>query len=222
MSAAGDSDLQRKTGAAGRCRQAGVVGRLGRKPKPTKTSGSGPTITPTCSARSGGGCATANSSPRPDQDAGCRRFAETAELDRLGACSEWTWLTIGLRLWAGGDKPGLPTDVTMEVHHASYYRNAGSCLQDPGTRWIFRKEHRRCHPECHNPRIKDRSRDEMVRSRANARPYRKRVCSPLPGRLASWIYTRGVMLGQSPLTPSCKALGVAIPTALLARADEGD
>src|ERR1700730_13529789 len=91
-----------------------------------------------------------------------------------------------------------PTDLSTEVRHASYYRNAGSCLQDPGTRWIFRKEHRRCHSECRNPRIKDHSRDEMVRSRANARPYRKWVCSPLSGRLASWIYTREVMLGRSP------------------------
>ena len=45
----------------GRCRQAGVVGRLGARPKPTRTSGSGPTIIPTCSARSTGGCATASS-----------------------------------------------------------------------------------------------------------------------------------------------------------------
>jgi hypothetical protein len=38
----------------------------------------------------------------------------------------------------------------------------------------------------------------MVRSRANERPYRKWVCWPLPGHLASWIYTRGVILGERP------------------------
>src|ERR1700676_5042823 len=122
---------------------------------------------------------------------------------------------MGLRLWSGGGSGqeeislDCPTDLTTEVRHASYYRNAGSCLQDPGTRWIFRQEHRRCHSECHNPRIKDHSRDEMVRSRANARPYRKWVCSPLSGRLASWIYTREVMLGRSPSLLPAKALGVS-------------
>src|SRR6202011_6008534 len=91
-----------------------------------------------------------------------------------------------------------PTDITPEVRHARYYRNEGSCLQDPGTRRIFRKKYRRCYSECHNPRIKDHSRYEMVRSRANERPYRKWVCSPLPGHLASWIYARGVILGKTP------------------------
>src|SRR6476660_6508364 len=35
----------------------------GPRPRPTKCSGSGPTIIPTCSARSTGGCATASNSP---------------------------------------------------------------------------------------------------------------------------------------------------------------
>jgi hypothetical protein len=34
----------------------------------------------------------------------------------------------------------------------------------------------------------------MVRSRANERPYRKRLCPTLPGHFASWIHTRGVVL----------------------------
>src|ERR1700730_15199130 len=91
-----------------------------------------------------------------------------------------------------------PTDITPEVRHARYYRNEGSCLQDPGTRRIFRKKHRRCHPECHNPRIKDHSRHEMVRGRANAMSYRKWVGSPLPGHLAGWIYTRGIIPAKTP------------------------
>src|ERR1700682_4103244 len=89
-----------------------------------------------------------------------------------------------------------PTDITPEVRHARYYRNEGSCLQDPGTRRIFREKYRRCHSECHHPRIKDHSRYEMVRSRANERPNRKEVCSPLPDHLASWIYTGGVIFGN--------------------------
>jgi hypothetical protein len=43
-------------------------------------------------------------------------------------------------------------------------------------------------------RIKDHSRDEMVRSRADERPYRKWVCPTLPGHFASWIHARGVVL----------------------------
>src|SRR5207237_6466276 len=58
------------------------------------------------------------------------------------------------------------------------------------------KRHRRCHSECHLPRIKDHPRDEMVRSRANERPCRKWVRSPLPSHLAGWIYTRGVTSGS--------------------------
>jgi len=38
------------------------------------------------------------------------------------------------------------------------------------------------------------------------RPYRKRICSPLPGHLASWIYTRGVILGKTP-RPSYSVYG---------------
>ena len=38
----------------------------------------------------------------------------------------------------------------------------------------------------------------MVRSRANERPYRKWVCSPLPGHPASWIYARGAIVGKHP------------------------
>jgi hypothetical protein len=48
-------------------------------------------------------------------------LAEVAQLERLGARSEWTWLTIGLRLWVGGDKLRLTTDITTEVRHARYY-----------------------------------------------------------------------------------------------------
>jgi hypothetical protein len=44
----------------------------------------------------------------------------------------------------------------------------------------------------HYPRVKDHSRDEMVRSRANERPYRKWVCPTLSGHFASWIHARGV------------------------------
>ena len=43
-------------------------------------------------------------------------------------------------------------------------------------------------------RIKDHSRNEMARSRANKRPYRKRLCPTLSGHFASWIHTRGVAL----------------------------
>src|ERR1700736_3061278 len=38
----------------------------------------------------------------------------------------------------------------------------------------------------------------MVRSRANARPDRRWIYSPLPGHLARWIYTRGVILAKTP------------------------
>ena len=45
---------------------------------------------------------------RADQDADCWYLAGGAELDRLSARSEWTWLTIGLKLGVGGNEPGLP------------------------------------------------------------------------------------------------------------------
>src|SRR5947208_1534015 len=44
------------------------------------------------------------------------------------------------------------------------------------------------------PRIKDHPRNEVVRSRANERPYRKRVCPTLSGHFTGGIYTRGVVL----------------------------
>src|SRR5713226_8983619 len=47
-------------------------------------------------------------SRRADQDAGWCCRAEAAEPAALRARSQWTWLTIGLKLWAGRDKPGLP------------------------------------------------------------------------------------------------------------------
>src|SRR5437899_4334233 len=85
--------------------------------------------------------------------------------------------------------------TAMEVRHARYHRYEGPCLQDPGTGGIVRKKYRGCHSKCRNPRFKDHSRYEVVRSRANERPYRKRIGSPLPGHLASWFYARAVKSG---------------------------
>ena len=87
-----------------------------------------------------------------------------------------------------------PNNIRTETSHAGSYRNEGSRLQDPGARRIFLKKHRGCGSECDHPRIKDGSRDEMVRSRANEGPYRKWVCSPLPSRVASRVHPRGVIL----------------------------
>src|ERR1700730_3337553 len=56
------------------------------------------------------------------------------------------------------------------------------------------EKYRGCHSKCHHPRIKDHSRDEMVRSRATEGPYRKWVCPTLPGDFASWIHAGGVVL----------------------------
>src|SRR5205085_7453084 len=85
--------------------------------------------------------------------------------------------------------------ATTEVSYASYHWNEGSRLQDPGSRRIFRKKHRGRRAERHHPRIKNHSGNEVVRSRANQRPYRKWLGSPLPGHLAGWIYTGGVVSG---------------------------
>jgi hypothetical protein len=79
-----------------------------------------------------------------------------------------------------------------EVRHVNH-RNEGSRLLNPGTCRIFRKKYRGCHSKCHHPRIKDHPRNEMVRSRAIERPYRKRVCPILSGHFASWIHSRGVV-----------------------------
>src|SRR5258707_8459126 len=89
-----------------------------------------------------------------------------------------------------------PDNIRTEASHAGNDRNEVSRLQDPGARRIVRKEHRGCCPECDHPRIKDGSRDEMVRSRANEGPYRKWVCSPLPGRVARRVHTRGGILSS--------------------------
>src|SRR6202011_5407174 len=67
---------------------------------------------------------------------------------------------------------------------------------------IFRKKDRRCHSECHNPRVKDHSLYEMVRSYANERPHRKWICSPLPGHLAGRIYSRRVTFSSNDVTIS--------------------
>ena len=69
----------------------------------------------------------------------------------------------------------------------------GSRLQNSGARWIFRKKHRRCDSECDRPRVKNHSRHEMVRSRANARPHRKWGRWPLPGHPARWVHAGGII-----------------------------
>jgi len=43
--------------------------------------------------------------------------------------------------------------------------------------------------------IRDMKWFEVVQTRGH---IEKGVCSPLPGHLASWIYTRGVILGKYP------------------------
>src|SRR5439155_12407246 len=97
---------------------------------------------------------------------------------------------IGLELWGGGSRYQF---ATTEASHAGNDWNEGPRLQDPGARRVFRKKHRGRRSERHHPRIKNHSRNEVVRSRANQRPYRKWRCWPLPGHLARWIYTGGVI-----------------------------
>ena len=48
---------------------------------------------------------------------------------------------------------------------------------------------------------------EMVRSRANQRPYRKGDCWPLPGHVARWIYARALILGKTPKVQPTSADG---------------
>src|SRR5438093_13304458 len=69
-------------------------------------------------------------------------------------------LPIGLESW----EEQKAQIATTEVSYASYHRNEGSRLQDPGPRRIFRKKYRGRRAERHQPRLKNCSRDEVVRS----------------------------------------------------------